>query len=160
MSGVKAAPGSLLDQFRARRAEKFASLKLDHEVPHTDAGDGLGSVWLRFRPIEDKQANRVTKKHDKAKDEEKNLRRNAAVIGEFCTAIYRLLDGREVSVDPEDPDGTPPTFATIAADAGVNVVEVVRQVFVTDGSIHSCAALLTEWSDYRRAEEAESDQGE
>lgn len=157
---VPAAPGSLLERMRAKKAAKLEKLVFNYEVPHSDDNDGLGSTWLRFRPMDDRRAKRVSKKHTKAKDDEADLRYNASLIGEFCVGIYRKVNGEEVNVDPDDPDGEWPTFGSIAADENVNVIEVVRQVFVTDGSIHSCSQALSEWSDYRKAEEAETDLGE
>ncbi|XBB66866.1 hypothetical protein ABFU82_22580 [Nocardioides sp. WV_118_6] len=143
-----AAPGSTLASLRDRIKNAKADLHLDLEVPRLDP-----QVFVRFRPTTQARLNAAGKLAGKlTKNDDGDIIANAGILASACIGVFEVIDGEEVSVDPDDRDGTWPTFGPRLAELlGVSTKkasDVVRALYLTDGDIISTVTKLGVWSGY------------
>lgn len=144
-----AAPSSQLAGLRARRQQVVDKLYTDLAVPRYDP-----AVFVRFSPIADHKVNAINKQAGKSKDPERDVVANAKALADVCVGVFEVIDGEEVSIDPDDRHGDWPKFdARLAELLGMsgdasNASTVVRGLYFTDGDIMSTAQKVAEWSGY------------
>jgi hypothetical protein len=170
-------PRTIRTGLRDRRQKAVDSLFLERQVPRLDP-----PVFVRFKPLEGHRVDAINKAASKSKDPERSVVGNARALAESCVGIYEKIDGQIVSVDPTDervveipddpkaplpaiPDDWPKFDATLAALLGmanpatVTAVQVVRELYLTDGDVTSEAGELTAWSGYAGEEALEEYSG-
>lgn len=142
-----AATGSRLESLRDRRAKALQAAYLDLEVPRIDP-----PIYVRFAPVPMHRIQSANKLTEKSKDQDRIVITNAAILAGACQGVYEIVDGTEVSIDPDDRFGDWPKFdERLAGLLGVDAskaIEVVRALYITDGDIVSTADKLAEWSGY------------
>lgn len=159
-SGKPAAPSSQLSRLRDRRQKVVDALQIDYAVPRYDP-----PIWVRFRPVGDGEASRINKSIEKSKDDEVNVIANAKILANACLGVFEIIDGKEVSLDPENPDELTKFDERLARELGLpesaRGVDVVRALYATDGDVIATAQRLSEFSGYSLAnvEEREDREG-
>lgn len=150
---VDAAAGSALASLRARRRKSVAALHFDLEVPRYDP-----PVFVRYKPVSQEKVEQTFKRTEKRRGQDRTVVTNAIILAEACLGVFEVIDGQEVSVDPEDRDGEWPKFdqrlgelLTSIEDgerAPTKASDVVRKLYLTDGDIISTAQDLSVRSGY------------
>lgn len=143
-----AAPGSTLASLRDRVARVKETLYLDLEVPRLEP-----PVFVRYRPTTQGRLNAAGKLASKlSKGDDGDVVANAGILASACIGVFEVIDGEEVSIDPEDRAGDWPTFGPHLAELlGINTrkaSDVVRALYLTDGDIISTVTKLGVWSGY------------
>ena len=150
-----AAKGSALATLRDRREKAVKELKKNLEVPRLDP-----PVFVRFKPIDQARLTAANKKAAASKEKDAEVIANAGILAEACLGVFEVIDGVEVSVDPDDREGEWPRFdKKLARLLGVpagKASDVVRALYLTDGDIISTVSTLGVWSGYA-AEQLEQD---
>lgn len=143
-----AADGSTLALLRDRVATAKKKLQLDLEVPRLDP-----PVFVRFKPPTQKRieaANELARKLRNQKGGEAVIIANAGLLADVCLGVFEVIDGREVSIDPEDRDGDwlkfGPRLAELLGLKTNKASDVVRALYLTDGDIISTSDKLAVWS--------------
>lgn len=147
-----AAPDSTLASLRDRVARVKKALHLDLEVPRLDP-----PVFVRYRPVEQTRLNAAGKLATKLnRSNDGDVIANASILSSACIGVFEVIDGEEVSIDPEDRHGEWPNFGPRLAELlGINTKkssDVVRALFQTDGDIISTVSKLGVWSGYAQEE--------
>lgn len=148
---VPAAPDSPLAGLRERRKKIADELFVDYAIPRY-----APPVYVRFRPIEDAQAQKINKESGKSKDNDINVVANASALAHACIGVFEVIDGQAVSIDPDDRSTDPADWPTFDARLGqllglpeaTGAVSVVRALYFTDGDILATSGRLAEWSGY------------
>ncbi len=143
------AEGSVLAGLRERREQAKTKLVKDLAVPRMDP-----PVYVRFKPIPSRRLTAANKQAAASGDKDAEVIANAGVLAEACLGVFEVIDGREVSIDPNDRDGEHPKFdRRLAGLLGVpagKASQVVRALYLTDGDIISTVNDLGIWSGFAR----------
>lgn len=158
---VEAAEGSVLSSLRARRRKSVENLHFDLEVPRYDP-----PVYVRFKPVSQQKVEDTYRRTEKRKGQDRTVVTNAIILAEACLGVFEVIDGREVSVDPDDRDGEWPKFDERLGKLLTSIEDgerppsrasdVVRKLYLTDGDIISTSQDLSYRSGYAQ-EQLEKD---
>ena len=91
------AEGSVLAGLRERREQAKTKLVKDLAVPRMDP-----PVYVRFKPIPSRRLTAANKQAAASGDKDAEVIANAGVLAEACLGVFEVIDGREVSIDPND----------------------------------------------------------
>lgn len=142
-----AAPGSVLASIRERREAAKRKLHKDLAVPRIDP-----PIYVRFGPIPGHKFEAANKLAAHSGDRDATVIANAGVLADACIGVFEVIDGVEVSIDPEDREGPWPRFdkrlARILETPAGKASQVVRALYLTDGDIISTVNDLGVWSGY------------
>lgn len=131
----------------SRRQQAVDELWTDLKIPRYDP-----PIYVRFKPIEQKRIDAMTASIERSKAKDKRVAANAALLAEATIGVFEVVDGEQVSIDPEDRDGDWPKFDMRLAELfevqAVKAAEVVRAVYLTDGDIIATVMQVGEWSGY------------
>lgn len=156
---VPAAPGSPLASLRERREVAVSKLFTDRVVPRLEPA----TVWVRYKPIPQRRIEAANKQAAASKDKDRDVIANAAVLAEACLGVFEDLDGKLVSIDPEDRDGDWPTFNDRLAELlGVRAGkagDIVRGLYLTDGDVISTVREVVKWSGFVDEQLERDDEG-
>jgi hypothetical protein len=147
-----------LDRLKARiseeREQALKSLTFKLPVPRWD------SVVVEYAAISSERWGRMIEMAQKT--DMSNLDFNSRFLAQQAKAIYvKDDDGELISADLEDPSQPPPTFdKRLANSLGLTyqgvAVDMVKELYLTDGDIISTAAALLDLSGFQRAQEIEA----
>lgn len=142
--------GSVLATLRERRERVQAALVKDLAVPRYDP-----PIYVRYKPLPSRRLNAANKQAAASSDKDAEVIANAGILAEVCVGVFEVVNGREVSIDPESRDGELLRFADrrLAELLGVKAgkaSEVVRALYATDGDIISTVNDLGVWSGFAR----------
>ncbi len=157
---VKEAAGSQLARIRARRQEIVENLHLDLKVPRWDDDGDFPPVYVRYRPIPIGKLIEIGERSNQDKDPDAVMQAEAALLVELCDGVYMLgPDGQATSFDPEGalgdwPKPGPRLAAALGVDSQLPSVDVLRNLYFTDGDLVEASDKLAVWS-RRKAEEAD-----
>lgn len=150
---AEAADGSALASLRARRRKVVEKLYFDLEVPRYDP-----PVWVRYRPVSQEKVEDTFKRTEKRRGKERTVVTNAIILAEACIGVFEVIDGVEVSVDPDNRGGEWPKFDQSLGELLTSIEDgerpptkasdVVRKLYLTDGDIISTAQDLSVRSGY------------
>ncbi|MBZ5736495.1 hypothetical protein K8Z61_18545 [Nocardioides sp. TRM66260-LWL] len=140
MTSLDAAPGSMLEDLRARRAKAVERLHLDRPVP------GLKPLTVRFRPLTVIELARIGKTYEGSTDPDANTNHDATVLATSCVAVWDRIDDRP-------PPADAPTFSSglaerLGLEPDASATVVVRSLYLTDGDVISAAARVQRWSGF------------
>jgi hypothetical protein len=142
---VAAAPGSALEAFRARRKRRRY---VDLRVPDTEP-----AIWVRYGPLPQHRIDAHVLRYARSKDKDRTVKRESALLAEACIGVFEVVDGREVSIDPDDRDGEWPTFGERLAELlgipATSAGEVVRDLYGEDAAVMATSAKYADWLDVR-----------
>ncbi len=138
-----AATGSALAGLRDRRDAARKKLHLDLAVPRLDP-----PVYVRFAPVPQERITRVARQHKDSKARDVEVVVNAVHLASACIGVFGEVDGK-----PEgDPDSWPRFDAQLAEILGLPAdtrpVDIVRDLYLTDGDVLAIGSRLLEWSGY------------
>lgn len=137
--------GSALAGLRKAREKALAQLTTDLKVPGLEP-----EVYVRFRPIKQRELDLANEKAAKSKDDDRIVVANAVVLAHACVGIFGLVDG-----EPEgSPDSWPRFDEDLARALGMMdngesmppVPDIVRALYLTDGALIGTAEALNAWS--------------
>lgn len=138
-----AAGGSALSGLRARRDAARKKLHLDLAVPRLDP-----PVYVRFEPVPQERLTRIARQYKDSKARDVEVVMNAVHLASACIGVFAEVDGQ-----PEgDPDSWPRFDADLAEILGLpastSPVDIVRDLYLTDGDVIATGTRLVEWSGY------------
>ena len=138
---VPAAPGSALEAFRARRRKRR---HVDLKVPDTEP-----AIWVRYGPLPQHRIDAHVMRYAKSKDPDRTVKREAALLAEACVGVFEVVDGREVSIDPDARDAEWPTFgpelAVLLGIPATGAGEIVRALYGEDAALMATSEKYAEW---------------
>lgn len=145
---VPAADGSELSSLRSRRARVREQLHFDLEVPRYDP-----PVLVRYKPVPQEKIEQTFERTKKMRGKDRTAVTNAIILAGACIGVFEVIDGEEVSVDPDDRAGEWPTFGPrlagiLGEPMAKKASDVVRALYLTDGDLISTAQELAALSGY------------
>lgn len=155
---------SFLSSLKERREEVLAEQVLRLPVPRWN--DPV--IIVKYKPVPHGFIRAGQQRVEKASARQKSeieVDANADILINGCVGVMAVVDGREYSLRPDDPNGDLTLFdEDLAENLGVEGVggrpptarSVVRALFLTDGDILSAAGEIVKFSGYRETE-ADSD---
>jgi hypothetical protein len=145
-----------LAALKARREGKREERHLDLRVPGMEP-----PVWVRYGPIPKGVAEEITEKWRTSKDRDRTVKREAQLLTEACRGLFEVVDGRKVSIDPDDRDGEWPRFdrrlAALIGSDEESAVALLREVYEEDGDIIAASTRYASWWERTTEELAEQD---
>lgn len=152
---------SPLAGLKDRRTQIASAQELTLRVPRWENPE----IYVVYRPLDHDEIRKSQKAADKAKgnQSEAELNGNADLLVKACKSVYAVLDGKRLSLNPDDPEGEFTTFDEALArnlDCPATGRAVARALFITDGDLIAHSRDLVRWSGYRDAEADEEFQGE
>lgn len=156
MSGAQ----SLRDRIAARRAETNKPFVL--ETP-------IEGVWVSYRTMPSHKLDAIHKRRKKNKGRGWALAVNIDVLIDTCVGVHERIDGKLVSIDPDDRDGDPPTFTSprlleLLGVESQRASDAVRELYAVtdeyDGDVITAANEVLHRSGLAAAVEAEEMPGE
>lgn len=154
-SGDEGRGPSVLLSLKERRQQVLKEQILSLPVPRWSDP----AIVVKYQPVPHAFIRKAQSRLEKATKErraELEIEANADILIHGCVAVVAVLDGREYSLRPGDPEGEPTTFdADLAENLGVegsSARKVLRALFLTDGDIMSAATELIKFSGYRETE--------
>lgn len=156
---IAAADGSQLASLRERRQKVVDTLYFDLEVPRYDP-----PVFVRYKPVDAQRIDATLDRTARQRDKNRSVNTNAIILASACMGVFEVINGVEVSVDPDDRDGEWPVFGPeLAAILGVPMAkkasEVVKVLYLTDGDLISTADDLQRRSGYLQSQQERDDSG-
>lgn len=151
---------SILLSLKERRQQVMAEQVKRLPVPRWE--DPV--IVVTYRPVDHSYIRQAQSKVEKAgrdKQGEVEVESNADILIRGCVSVVGIINGKEYSLRPGDPEGEPTKFdQDLAENLGVEGVggraptarQVVRSLFLTDGDILSAASEIIRFSGYREAE--------
>lgn len=152
---VPASGDSLLGNLRADRDRAKKSLHLDLRVPRIEP-----PLFVRYGPIPRPVMNKANEQIAASKDPDAEVREKAVVLSHVCLGVYREgTDGKPAG----DPEQWPRFDQRLAGMLGLGpdcgAVEVIRELYLTDGDIVLAVAELAEWSAQSERRQQEEHEG-
>lgn len=155
---------SFLSNLKQRREAIAQGEQLVLPVPRWNDPE----ILVKYRPIDHsviRSAQSRVEKAPKAKRWAAEVDGNADLLIRGCKEIVAVVDGREYSLRPGDPEGDPTAFDEDLAEnlgltEGATARQVVKALFITEGDILSHGKSLVEFSGYRETEADEGIAGE
>lgn len=147
---------SILGSLKERRQQVLEEQVLRLPVPRWSNPD----IVVVYRPVDHKYIragqDRLAK-ISKDKRYEAEVDGNADILIRGCVAVLAIVDGREYSLRPGDPEGEPTRFdqdlaENLGLDDGATARATVRALFIAEGDLLSASQKLVEWSGYKETE--------
>lgn len=157
---ARGAAPSILLSLKERRQQVLEEQVLRLPVPRWE--DPV--IVVHYGPVEHTFIKAAQTRMEKAGNDKKadaEVDANADILIRGCKAVVAVVDGKEYSLRPDDPEGEPTVFdQDLAENLGVAGVggkpptarQVVRALFITQGDILSAANELIKFSGYRETE--------
>lgn len=152
--------GNLKD--RRQAIVKETTLKL--QVPRWHDPE----IWVEYDPADHKEIRAGQRRLERVKGKERSeaeINSNADLLINNCLRVYAILEGREFSLRPGDPQGEFTVFDSdlaenLGIEEGATARRVCRELFITDGDLAGHATSLIRWSGFRVTETDEEFEGE
>lgn len=151
-----------LANLKARREAIVEKQVFRHQVPRWEDPE----IFVECKPLPHPTIRSIEIKHEKMRDRgEAEVQQNATLLVRACDRIYAVLDGKEFSLDLENPDGPGTKFddalaANLGLEGEVSGTMVARTLFITEADLMVCAREYLKWVGYVDAKAAEDFSGE